>query len=46
MCAAGLIAAFLAVDAEGRGLEDIAAPLSKTEPGNGGTPRTDGGGAP
>ncbi|MGW9381890.1 MFS transporter [Streptomyces albidoflavus] len=46
MCAAGLIAAFLAVDAEGRGLEDIAAPLSKTEPGNGGTPRTDGGRAP
>src|SRR5690242_19684298 len=43
MCAAGLIAAFLAVDAEGRGLEDIAAPLSKTEPGTGGTPRTDGG---
>ncbi|PKR41950.1 hypothetical protein CWE27_28135 [Streptomyces sp. EAG2] len=38
MCAAGLIAAFLPVDAEGRGLEDIAAPLPKTEPGNGGTP--------
>ncbi|WP_433340774.1 MFS transporter [Streptomyces sp. CA-253872] len=31
MCAAGLVAAFLAVDAEGRGLEDIAAPLSQTE---------------
>ncbi|ASY33062.1 MULTISPECIES: MFS transporter [unclassified Streptomyces] len=31
MCAAGLVAAFLAVDAEGRGLEDIAKPLSQTE---------------
>ncbi|GGX65118.1 MFS transporter [Streptomyces minutiscleroticus] len=28
MCAAGLVAAFLAVKAEGRSLEDIAAPLS------------------
>lgn len=28
MCAAGLVAAFLAVNAEGRSLEDIAAPLS------------------
>ncbi|MEV3951263.1 MFS transporter [Streptomyces halstedii] len=31
MCAAGLVAAFLAVAAERRGLEDIAAPLSQTE---------------
>ncbi|MEV6012776.1 MFS transporter [Streptomyces sp. NPDC051976] len=31
MCAAGLVAAFLAVRAERRGLEDIAAPLSTVE---------------
>ncbi|HEY3479604.1 MAG TPA: MFS transporter [Streptomyces sp.] len=31
MCAAGLVAAFLAVRAERRGLEDIAAPLSSVE---------------
>ncbi|MEV7680092.1 MFS transporter [Streptomyces sp. NPDC088341] len=34
MCAAGLVAAFLAVRAEGRSLEDIAAPLSSV-PGTG-----------
>ncbi|MFD4985337.1 MFS transporter [Streptomyces sp. NPDC058374] len=45
MCAAGLVAAFLAVDAEGRGLEDIAAPLSQTESGSGGAARADGGAA-
>ncbi|MGW3630155.1 MFS transporter [Streptomyces sp. NPDC005122] len=33
MCAAGLVAAFLAVDAEGRSLEDIAAPLSTASSG-------------
>ncbi|WP_433888015.1 MFS transporter [Streptomyces sp. CA-111067] len=32
MCAAGLVAAFLAVKAEGRSLEDIASPLSSAEP--------------
>ncbi|MFF7328544.1 MFS transporter [Streptomyces sp. NPDC090306] len=32
MCAAGLVAAFLAVKAEGRSLEDIATPLSAAEP--------------
>jgi MFS family permease len=31
MCAAGLVAAFLAVRAEGRSLEDIATPLTATE---------------
>ncbi|MCH6161937.1 MFS transporter [Streptomyces marispadix] len=31
MCAAGVVAAFLAVPAEGRSLEDIAAPLSAQE---------------
>ncbi|WP_329129865.1 MFS transporter [Streptomyces sp. NBC_01476] len=31
MCAAGLVAAFLAVKAEGRSLEDIATPLSSAE---------------
>lgn len=31
MCAAGLVAAVLAVKAEGRSLEDIASPLSKAE---------------
>ncbi|MFG2477146.1 MFS transporter [Streptomyces fagopyri] len=33
MCAAGLVAAFLAVNAEGRSLEDIATPLSVTSSG-------------
>ncbi|MET8285533.1 MFS transporter [Streptomyces sp. NPDC048448] len=33
MCAAGLVAAFLAVKAEGRSLEDIAAPLSTASSG-------------
>ncbi len=38
MCAAGLVAAFLAVKAERRSLEDIAQPLSATSaPGGGGT---------
>ncbi|EFE69244.1 MULTISPECIES: MFS transporter [Streptomyces] len=32
MCAAGIVAAFLAVNAERRSLEDIAAPLSVTDP--------------
>ncbi|MFI6344423.1 MFS transporter [Streptomyces sp. NPDC050560] len=32
MCAAGLVAVFLAVKAEGRSLEDIAEPLSKAAP--------------
>lgn len=32
MCAAGLVAAFLAVNAERRSLEDIAAPLSTVAP--------------
>lgn len=32
MCAAGLVAAVFAVKAEGRSLEDIAAPLSSVEP--------------
>ncbi|MET9222621.1 MFS transporter [Streptomyces sp. NPDC088197] len=32
MCAAGLVAAVLAVKAEGRSLEDIATPLSSAEP--------------
>jgi MFS family permease len=32
MCAAGLVAAVLAVKAEGRSLEDIATPLSATDP--------------
>lgn len=32
MCAAGLVAAFLAVDAERRSLEDIATPLSQVAP--------------
>lgn len=47
MCAAGLVAAFLAVNAEGRGLEDIAAPLSQTEKaeGPGGGPAPAGGAA-
>jgi hypothetical protein len=31
MCAAGLVAALLAVNAEGRSLEDIAAPLSAAD---------------
>ncbi len=31
MCAAGIVAAFLAVDAEQKGLEDIAAPLTSTD---------------
>ncbi|MEV4434446.1 MFS transporter [Streptomyces sp. NPDC049555] len=35
MTAAGLVAAFLAMPAERRSLEDIAAPLSATAPGNG-----------
>lgn len=30
-CAAGLVAVFLAVKAEGRSLEDIASPLSSAE---------------
>jgi hypothetical protein len=33
MCAAGLVAVFLAVDAEQRSLEDIATPLSSAGPG-------------
>ncbi|MFE5143275.1 MFS transporter [Streptomyces fagopyri] len=37
MCAAGLVAAFLAVNAEGRSLEDIATPLSATSSGTSGT---------
>ncbi len=38
MCAAGLVAAVLAVNAEGRSLEDIAAPLSSaTKPAGGGS---------
>jgi MFS family permease len=32
MCAAGIVAAFLAVDAERRSLEDIAAPLTAVDP--------------
>ncbi|MER6968792.1 MFS transporter, partial [Streptomyces halstedii] len=36
MCAAGLVAVFFAVNAERRGLEDIAAPLS-TAPSSTGT---------
>ncbi len=32
MCAAGLVAAFLAVNAERRSLEDIAAPMSTVAP--------------
>ncbi|MFF1922049.1 MFS transporter [Streptomyces sp. NPDC058221] len=38
MCAAGIVAAFLAVDAEQRSLEDIARPLSQTEKGGGNQP--------
>ncbi|MFF4647201.1 hypothetical protein [Streptomyces sp. NPDC001389] len=37
MCAAGLVAAFLAVRAERRSLEDIAEPLSAAEPSPAGT---------
>ncbi|MFD8422329.1 MFS transporter [Streptomyces sp. NPDC059466] len=36
MCAAGLVAAFLAVKAEGRSLEDIATPLSVSSSGTSG----------
>ncbi|MFJ8003509.1 MFS transporter [Streptomyces fagopyri] len=39
MCAAGLVAAFLAVNAEGRSLEDIATPLSVSSSGTSGTSR-------
>ncbi|MEU1531443.1 MFS transporter [Streptomyces fagopyri] len=39
MCAAGLVAAFLAVNAEGRSLEDIATPLSASSSGTSGTSR-------
>lgn len=37
MCAAGVVAALLAVKAEGRSLEDIATPLSQAEPSATGT---------
>lgn len=40
MCAAGLVAAFLAVNAEGRSLEDIATPLSASSSGTSGTSGT------
>lgn len=36
MCAAGIVAAFLAVNAEQRSLEDIAKPLSQTDGDDGG----------
>jgi hypothetical protein len=44
MIVGGLIAWFLAVDAEGRSLEEIAAPLAAT--GRTGSTRAEGGGSP
>ncbi|MFG3584238.1 MFS transporter [Streptomyces sp. NPDC047990] len=40
MCAAGLVAVFLAVNAEGRSLEDIATPLSVSSGASGATGRS------
>ncbi|MFE4546765.1 MFS transporter [Streptomyces sp. NPDC056785] len=46
MCAAGLVAVFLAVNAEGRSLEDIATPLSVSSGASGASGATGRSGAP
>ncbi|MER7677684.1 MFS transporter [Streptomyces sp. NPDC096934] len=46
MCAAGLVAAFLAVNAEGRSLEDIATPLSVSSGASGASGASGRSGAP